>query len=126
MGVRTGNARNLYLKGILGGRPREAVEKYTGDRYTQHSTGVRDGREGFIEFFDDFLARHPDRDIRIVRAFEDGNSVFVHAHQLLDGGATQWFTADLFDTDDDGRIVKHWDVMEPIPTPEAAKNSGKF
>mgnify|MGYP001815329369 CR=1 FL=1 len=112
MGRRTDNAKNLYIEGILDGRPREAVERYTGDRYTQHSTGVADGREGFVEFFEDFLARNPDRDIRIVRAFEDGDSVFLHAHQILDGGATQWVTADLFDTDEAGRIVEHWDVIQ--------------
>jgi hypothetical protein len=28
------NAHNLYLHGIRDGRPREAVTKYTGDRYT--------------------------------------------------------------------------------------------
>ena len=112
MGIRTENAKRLYIEGIMKGRPREAVEKYTGERYTQHSTGVADGPDGFVEFFEDFLARNPDRDIRIVRAFEDGDSVFLHAHQTLGGGATQWVTADLFDTDDQGRIVEHWDVIQ--------------
>ncbi|MEL6852810.1 MAG: hypothetical protein AAFP92_30145 [Bacteroidota bacterium] len=36
------NAKNLYLEGIRDGNAREAVYKYTGDRYTQHSTGVKD------------------------------------------------------------------------------------
>jgi predicted SnoaL-like aldol condensation-catalyzing enzyme len=112
MGIRTENAKGLYIEGIREGRPREAVEKFTGERYTQHSTGVADGQDGFVEFFDGFLARNPERDIRIVRAFEDGRSVFLHVHQVLGGGATQWVTADLFDTDDQGRIVEHWDVIQ--------------
>ena len=32
------NAKALYLEGIQAGRAREAVEAYSGDRYTQHST----------------------------------------------------------------------------------------
>src|SRR5882672_3572081 len=73
------NARALYLGGIRDAHVREAVTANTGDRYTQHSTGVRDGVEGFVEFFDEFVVRNPKRDIQIVRAIEDGPYVFVHA-----------------------------------------------
>lgn len=34
------NAKALYMEGILDGNAREAVEKYTGDCYTQHSPGT--------------------------------------------------------------------------------------
>jgi predicted SnoaL-like aldol condensation-catalyzing enzyme len=105
------NAIGLYLEGIRDGRAAVALDKYIGERYTQHSTGVADGKEGFLAFFIPFLAAHPDRDIRVVRAFEDGPYVFVHVHQILDGGATQWVTTDLFDTDANDKIVEHWDVI---------------
>ena len=48
------NAQNLYLKGIRDG-DLDAVEKYSGDQYTQHSTGVLDGVDGFKNFFVNFL-----------------------------------------------------------------------
>lgn len=47
MSQKVANAAALYVEGIRDGRVREAVEAYTGDRYTQHSTGVADGVEGF-------------------------------------------------------------------------------
>ena len=74
------NAKNLYLEGIRDGNI-NAVKRYSGDRYTQHSTGVRDGTDGFIEFFKGFLERTTDRDIRIIRAIEDGSFVFLHVYQ---------------------------------------------
>mgnify|MGYP001797136225 CR=1 FL=1 len=49
------NALALYLEGIQNGNPREAVAAYTGARYTQHSTVVSDGVEGFIAFFAPFI-----------------------------------------------------------------------
>ena len=58
MSQRLDNARNLYLEGIRDGKAREAVTQYTGARYTQHSTGVKDGVEGFIEFFEPFISRN--------------------------------------------------------------------
>ena len=114
MGIRKQNAINLYMEGIRDGNAREAVTKYTGDRYTQHSTGVKDGIEGFVEFFEPFIERNPVRDIRIVRALEDGQYVFVQAYQELNNGEAKWITMDMFDTDADGKIIEHWDVIGPV------------
>lgn len=121
MGKKLDNAIGLYMDGIRDGRPREAIARYTGDRYTQHSTGVRDGREGFIEFFEPFIARNPIRDIQIIRGLEDGQYVFVHAYQSLNNGEVEWVTTDFFDTDADDKIVEHWDVISEFvrQTPSA-------
>ena len=104
MGQKLENAKSLYLEGIRDGNAREAVTKYTGDRYTQHSTGVRDGTEGFVEFFEPFIARNLKRDIQIIRGLEDGQYVFLHVYQSLNDGEAEWVTTDFFDTDDNGRI----------------------
>ena len=105
------NARNLYLEGILEGNYVEAINKYTGERYTQHSTGVKDGKEGFIEFFADFTQRCPERDIKIIRGWEDGQYVFLHVYQNINNGESEWVTADFFDTNVDDKIIEHWDVI---------------
>ena len=111
MSAKSDAARRIYLEGIRDGNFRRAVEDTTGDRYVQHSTGVRDGREGFIEFFEGFIARNPKREIDLVRVLEDGSYVFVHAFQSLNDGEARWVTTDLFDTDDDDRLIEHWDVI---------------
>ncbi|QIE43373.1 hypothetical protein G5B39_15170 (plasmid) [Rhodobacteraceae bacterium SC52] len=111
MGRGLENVRGIYLEGIAGGDARTAVEKYTGHRYTQHSTGVGDGAEGFLAFFEPFLARNPVREIEIVRSFEDGPWVFCSAYQSLDDGAAQWVTMDMFFTDANGLILEHWDTI---------------
>jgi len=105
------NATRLYLEGIRDGNLHEAVNKYIGDRYTQHSTGVKDGKDGFIEFFEPFIKRNPKRDIQIVRSFEDGQYVFVQAYQSLNDGENKWVTTDFFDTDKNDKIIEHWDVI---------------
>jgi SulP family sulfate permease len=107
------NAVNLYLHGIRDGHPREAIAAYAGDRYTQHSTGVRDGPGGFVEFFEPFVERNPRRYIRVLRTIEDAPYVFLHVFQSLDNGERQWVTTDFFDTDSDDLLVEHWDVISP-------------
>ena len=110
------DAKNLYLEGIRDGNI-EMVKKYTGDRYTQHSTGVADGAEGFIDFFSGFLERTNNRDIRLIRTLEDGRFVFVHAYQDIDNGTAKWITTDMFDTDANHKIIEHWDVIAAYREP---------
>ena len=116
MTAKLDNAIALYMEGIRDGNARYAVEKYTGDRYTQHSTGVRDGVEGFVEFFEPFLARNPDRHIEIVRGWEEGQHVFLQAHQNINNGEAEWVTTDFFDTDENDKIIEHWDIIAPYST----------
>lgn len=111
MGQGLENVRRIYLEGIAGGDARRAVTEYTGHRYTQHSTGVPDGVEGFLKFFEPFLERNPVRDIRIVRIFEDGPWVFCSAYQSLNNGDAEWVTTDLFYCDENGLILEHWDTI---------------
>lgn len=124
MGVRSENAKKLYLEGIRDGDYEAAIEKYTADPYTQHSSIVKDGKEGFKEFFGgDFLKRNPDRDIRIVRCFEDGQYVFVHALQILNKGQYRYLTADIFDTNDEGKFIEHWDMIQEVEDPTVSGHS---
>ena len=111
MSHKVNNAVGLHLEGIRDGNPREAVSKHTGDRYVQHSTGVRDGADGLVEFFEDFIRRNPVSDIEIVRTLEDGRYLFVHAYQSLNNGEARWVTLDFFDIDANDRIIEHWDVI---------------
>lgn len=117
MSDKLSNATSLYLEGIRDGNARYAVETYTGERYTQHSTGVRDGVEGFVEFFDGFLARNPVRDIQVVRGWEDGQYVFVHVYQSINNGEAEWVTTDFFDTDANDKIIEHWDIISAFTGP---------
>ena len=117
MSTRLEHAKGLYLEGIRDGHVREAVTSHTGERYTQHSAGVADGVEGFVAFFEPFVARNLKRQIEIVRAIEDERHVFLHVYQSLNHGEAQWVTTDLFDTDDGGRIIEHWDVISPFEGP---------
>lgn len=109
------NARNLYIRGIEVGEIKEVHENYMGDTYTQHSTGVPDEKKGFEIFFKDFHKRYLKRKMNIVRSIEDENFVFLHVHQFLNDGEAQWITADIFKSDDEGRIIEHWDVIDEYP-----------
>lgn len=104
------NVMKIYMNGIRDGNAEEAM-KLTGARYTQHSTGVEDGAEGFKKFFIPFVKAHPERDIKIIRILQEGRNVFCQAAQNLEGKHF-WITMDFFDSDEDGLIIEHWDSIE--------------
>ena len=105
------NAIGLYIEAIQNAKPQEATAKYIGSHYRQHSTGVKDGKEGFLEFFNSFPERYPVRDIQILRSIVDEQFVFLHVFQNLNNGAAQWVTMDFFDTDENDKMIEHWDVI---------------
>ena len=106
------HAIDLYMGAIRDGDARAALDRNIGARYTQHSTGVKDGKAGFLEFFEPFLERNPIRDMTILRALQEGPYVFVHCYQNLNNGEAEWVTMDFFDSDETGKIVEHWDCIE--------------
>lgn len=114
MGERLENAKRLYMEAIQDGHAAEAIEKYSGARYTQHSTPVKDGKDGFVEFFEDFHRRNPVREIQILRGFEDGPFVFLHVLQILNHGEFRYVTADIFETDQAAKMIEHWDIIEEV------------
>ena len=48
----------------------------------------------------------------MLRGIEDGPLVFCHVIQTLNDGAAEWVTMDIFDTDQENRVIEHWDVIE--------------
>ncbi len=123
------NAISLYMEGIRDGNAQEAIEKYTGDKYTQHSTGVADGKEGFVAFFEPFLERNPIRQIEVIRALydEEEQKAFLHVYQKItdtEGQVAEWVTTDFFDFDEHDKIIEHWDVIaEYSPTTPSGHTS---
>ena len=84
--------------------------------YIQHNPLVADGVEGVMRFLKE-AGRIP---CEVKRMAIDGDLAFVHARYLnLFGQETAG--VDIFRFDDDGRIVEHWDVLQPVPA--ESKNS---
>src|SRR5215211_955152 len=99
-------------------QPEEAVARYFGDRYIQHNPQAPDGGEAFIQFVRSFVQQFPDLSIDIKRVVAEGDLVVTHGLIKTGPDDRGMAAADIFRLED-GKIVEHWDVLQPVPETSA-------
>jgi predicted SnoaL-like aldol condensation-catalyzing enzyme len=95
-------------------KPEEAVEKYVGPRYIQHNPQAPDGPEAFIAFVNAF----PEISVDIRRVIAEDDLVVTHGVVKFAAEDRGTVAVDIFRLED-GRVVEHWDVLQPWPEESA-------
>jgi predicted SnoaL-like aldol condensation-catalyzing enzyme len=104
---------DFYENGV-NRRDYAAAFKHLGDRYIQHNPNATDGPEGFREFFAFIEKEYPQFRVQIKRVFVEGDMVAVHVRSFDGPTKNGEAGVDMFRLEN-GRIVEHWDVIQPIP-----------
>jgi predicted SnoaL-like aldol condensation-catalyzing enzyme len=114
-----------FYDAVLNQKDFDKASQYLGPRYTQHNPTAADGPEGLKGFVNNFLkAKFPNNKSEIKRIFADGDYVIVHVHAVREPGTRGNAIVDIFKLEN-GKVVEHWDVVQPIPE-TAANNNGMF
>jgi predicted SnoaL-like aldol condensation-catalyzing enzyme len=111
----------FYEKG-LNQKDVDAALAYVGDRYVQHNPNAADGPEGFRKFIGFLREKFPNSHSEIKRSFVDGDYVILHVHAVREPGTKGNAIVDIFKLEN-GKIVEHWDVVQPIPETPANNNT---
>jgi predicted SnoaL-like aldol condensation-catalyzing enzyme len=101
---------------VLNKKDIEAAKKFIGAAgYKQHNPTAKDGIEGLTGFVNFLKEKFPNNHSEIKRIFADGDYVIVHVHAVREPGTRGNAIVDIFRMDDKGKVVEHWDVVQPIP-----------
>ncbi len=112
----------FYDMAFNGGKPEEAVRRYVGSRYVQHNPQAGDGTDAFIGFVHWYRGEFPELSVEIKRTVAEGDIVVTHSHLKNSPDDRGTAAVDFFRVED-GKIVEHWDVLQPIPEESANQNT---
>ncbi|WP_431968984.1 nuclear transport factor 2 family protein [Nocardia sp. bgisy134] len=106
--------KDLVLHGLAeftGGNV-EVLRDLLHEDFLEHSPGNPSGRDAFLEF----LATAPVTGARldIKRVVTDDEYAVVHYHMIEPGAERGSAVVDIWRLED-GKIVEHWDVVQPVP-----------
>lgn len=90
----------------------EVIDELVADDFVQHNPQVASGREAFRQF----IGAVAPVEARVQRVLADGDLVAIHHHFVSMGAAV----VDIFRVVD-GRVVEHWDVIQPVPDTPAGE-----
>ncbi|ARP98456.1 nuclear transport factor 2 family protein [Pseudorhodoplanes sinuspersici] len=119
------NKKNVveFYNAVLNEKDFEKASKYVGATYIQHNPIGADGLDGIKGFINFLKEKFPQNKSEIKRVFADGNYVIVHVHAVREPGTRGNAIFDLFRLDDNGKIVEHWDAVQPIPEKSLNNNT---
>jgi len=109
--------------------PEKALRLYVGDYYRQHNPAVPDGKEAFAAYVKNRSAKNPGRKVFLKRVIAEGDLVVLHSHNIFTPGDEGYAGAphgvasiNIFRLEN-GKVVEHWDVREPVPAESVHENT---
>ena len=97
---------------------RLAFERHVAEDYIQHNPTIQDGREAAIAALEPLFGS-PESSFHIHRILVDGELAAIHLHGRRSPNTLGGAVVDLYRFAG-GKIVEHWDVLQPVP--ENAQN----
>jgi len=106
-------ARLFYIERDVKG----AFETYVAPDYIQHNPGIADGRDAAINALASMFADRV-KSFTIKRILVDGDMAVIHLHVRPTPESRGATVFDMYRLKD-GKIVEHWDAIQPVPETSA-------
>lgn len=105
-------------------KPEQAVAKYIGTNYRQHNPDAPDGPQGVIKYASAYIKANPYLYLEFKRIIAEADLVVVHSHLKANPTDRGNAVVDIFRVED-GKLVEHWDVIQPVSA-HPANGNGMF
>lgn len=94
----------------------QAAANLLAEGYIQHNLAYGTGRDAFVGSVEYLAAAPVKTTVNNIRAFEDGDKVFLQTVYNF-AGAGEQVAFDIFRFDDEGKIAEHWDNLAALAAP---------
>jgi len=111
---------DFYRTVFIEKRVVEGFERYVAPEYVQHNPLLATGREPAVKFLSSRMTRESISDIK--RVVAEGDLVVLHVHSRANLSDRGRAVVDIFRVTN-GKIVEHWDVIQPVPDKVANPNT---
>ena len=111
---------DFYRTVFIEKRVVEGFERYVVPEYIQHNPLLPTGREPAVKFLISRVTRDSISDIK--RVVAESDLVVLHVHSRTNLSDRGRAVVDIFRVAN-GKIVEHWDVMQPVPDKPANQNT---
>lgn len=109
---------------LMGRDPSRITDYISAESYAQHNPLIADGLDGIIAAVEQLTAQgNMCQYTEIHAVLGEGNFVLTVSEGQWNGTTNAFY--DLFRMED-GMIVEHWDVIQPVPTEDLANTNGMF
>jgi len=111
---------DFYRTVFIEKRVMEGFERFVAPEYIQHNPLLATGREPAVKFLSTRVTRESVTDIK--RVVAEGDLVVLHVHSRTNLSDRGRAVIDIFRVAN-GKIVEHWDVIQPVPDKSANTNT---
>lgn len=111
-----------FYKDIFNKHQLNKVEKYLVSDYKQHNPFAATGRAAFTQFFTTYIKQNPGYRVDVKRIIAQNDLVVVHSNAKNSASDRGSAVIDIFRIKN-GKIVEHWDVVQPVPEKSANNNT---
>ena len=111
-----------FYERALNDRNLDVVAEYLAPYYRQHNPTIEDDVAGLKRYLAWIQENYPQARSEILRVWADKDIVVLHVHRVRIPETPGDAIVDLFRIED-GKIAEHWDVIQPIPTDAANRNT---
>jgi predicted SnoaL-like aldol condensation-catalyzing enzyme len=112
-----------FYKKLIGEKDYAGARRYMGAQYRQHAPYATDGHEGVAEWVRKFKESFPQHHYEVKKIIAEGDLVMLHLHGKSGPHPFGESVIDIFRIEN-GKVVEHWDVIQPIP--ESADNANSM
>jgi len=109
---------------LMGKNPSKITDYISAESYAQHNPMIADGLSGIVAAVEALTAANNMFQYTEIHAvLGEGNFVLTVSEGQWNGTTNAFY--DLFRMNG-GKIVEHWDVIQPVPTEGLANTNGMF